>query len=455
LLLLAILFLASASHNALGQIYIDGKDVGPEYTNSENITYVEVYGNAIFTNVGTVETVDVYESGWAINTEEGTITTLNVHDSGRVENFAFITTLNVYDWGDVSYFGTITTLNINNSGTVYSLSGFITTLNVYDSGRVVDIIGSTITTLNVHDNGWVMMACGTITTVNVYDNGWVGNGGAITTLNVYDNGWVESGDVIETASLFGGEIVNIGIIEQLTYYSGTYNGVLWWYEEDEQDYWLEGSIGTLIIAGDSTGITGAQWGSIGTLVFDGNGEGVVSVLVIDAFSFDGIQADMVDLTDGQISLDASALDDEDYDSLLADGFYLSDLFQGAEVTEIAGLSSLQIVGPDGATSIVSNYEVMSGWKVDTITGQVTYVPDNDPVLERVIPSAFVKKLTGNRNDLTITVTEYYSNGAIETLVKTFSINNNAAGTYQVGPYKVYVDTKGNDQIRACYMVTEP
>ena len=38
------------------------------------------------------------------------------------------------------------------------------------------------------------------------------------------------------------------------------------------------------------------------------------------------------------------------------------------------------------------------------------------------------------------------------ITKTLKINNNAAGAYEVGGYKVYVDTKGNDQIRACYIV---
>jgi hypothetical protein len=66
-------------------------------------------------------------------------------------------------------------------------------------------------------------------------------------------------------------------------------------------------------------------------------------------------------------------------------------------------------------------------------------------------SAFVTKLNGNKNDLTIIVTEFNSNGVSNEIKKTFSINNNAAGTYQVGNYNVYVDTKGNDQIRACYI----
>ena len=68
------------------------------------------------------------------------------------------------------------------------------------------------------------------------------------------------------------------------------------------------------------------------------------------------------------------------------------------------------------------------------------------------PSAYVTKLTGNQNDLTITVTELYSDGSTVTIKRTIKINNNAAGTYEVGDYKVYVDTKGNDQIRACHFV---
>ena len=79
--------------------------------------------------------------------------------------------------------------------------------------------------------------------------------------------------------------------------------------------------------------------------------------------------------------------------------------------------------------------------------------------ENVKVDASVKQLNGNKNDLTITVTETYVGffggqeivSVVET-VKTFSINNNAAGTYEVGEYKVYVDTKGNTQIRECYIV---
>jgi len=87
---------------------------------------------------------------------------------------------------------------------------------------------------------------------------------------------------------------------------------------------------------------------------------------------------------------------------------------------------------------------------DLILAGETKVPE--PTLVSAAPAAKVAKLNGSRNDLTITVTELYSDGSEIEITATISINNNAAGTYEVGGYKVYVDTKGNDQIRACYIV---
>ncbi|MBP3966243.1 immunoglobulin-like domain-containing protein [Paenibacillus lignilyticus] len=69
------------------------------------------------------------------------------------------------------------------------------------------------------------------------------------------------------------------------------------------------------------------------------------------------------------------------------------------------------------------------------------------------PTAYVEKLNGNRNNLTIMVREKYSDGSFIDIKKTFSIQNNAKGTYEVGQYKVYVDTKGNTQIREIYIVS--
>jgi Purple acid Phosphatase, N-terminal domain/Calcineurin-like phosphoesterase len=68
------------------------------------------------------------------------------------------------------------------------------------------------------------------------------------------------------------------------------------------------------------------------------------------------------------------------------------------------------------------------------------------------PSAHVTQLNGNKNDLTITINQKLADGTIRPLTKSFSINNNAAGTYTVGSYRVYVNTKGNTQIRDCRIV---
>jgi para-nitrobenzyl esterase len=67
------------------------------------------------------------------------------------------------------------------------------------------------------------------------------------------------------------------------------------------------------------------------------------------------------------------------------------------------------------------------------------------------PTASVTKLKGNKSKLTITVTEKFFCGK-NVYTETFTIHNNAASTYTVGEYKVYVDTKGNTQIRECYIV---
>ena len=75
------------------------------------------------------------------------------------------------------------------------------------------------------------------------------------------------------------------------------------------------------------------------------------------------------------------------------------------------------------------------------------------------PSAFVTKLNGNQNMLTISVIETYECNRTVTVTEIFMIRNNAEGTYQVGDYIIFVNTKGNDQIRAIYIVkrliTEP
>jgi len=108
---------------------------------------------------------------------------------------------------------------------------------------------------------------------------------------------------------------------------------------------------------------------------------------------------------------------------------------------------------DPGVPVKLNY-TFTGWNVDysNITGDLTVTALYKANLKSAIPTAFVDKIPGNKNGLTVTVTETYYDGVTITFTETFSIDNNAAGTYKVGVYKVYVDTKGNTQIRECYIV---
>ena len=63
-----------------------------------------------------------------------------------------------------------------------------------------------------------------------------------------------------------------------------------------------------------------------------------------------------------------------------------------------------------------------------------------------ILTVHVNQLTGNTNDLVVDI-----NGA-KHIIK---IPNNASGTYDVDGYKIFVDTKGNTQIRDFRIISEP
>jgi len=89
--------------------------------------------------------------------------------------------------------------------------------------------------------------------------------------------------------------------------------------------------------------------------------------------------------------------------------------------------------------------------VDITEGSVSK-PVLPPKIVKVTPTASVRVISGNQNELTITVTEFYSDGSTKVIRTTLMIKNNAEGTYQVGSYKVFINTKGNDQIREIRIV---
>ena len=116
---------------------------------------------------------------------------------------------------------------------------------------------------------------------------------------------------------------------------------------------------------------------------------------------------------------------------------------------------IQIKAPQFTTvDVTDNSVTFKTYRTDSmeIIDEYTVIKTDvieKPVVVAVNPSAYITKLNGNNNDLTITVIEELSDGTTNTVTQTFSIGNNAADIYIVGSYMVYVDTKGNDQIRDC------
>ncbi|MCL1821058.1 MAG: metallophosphoesterase [Oscillospiraceae bacterium] len=144
--------------------------------------------------------------------------------------------------------------------------------------------------------------------------------------------------------------------------------------------------------------------------------------------------------------------DQDGNEVLFDGVIL----EGAKTYEPG-------IGYTGEYSYVDVFKT-NDWKGITLTLEANdqivdvelvndrYAPPITVTLVSATATAYVTKLNGNKNDLTITVTEKYSDGSVNTVTATFSISNNAAGNYSVGAYTVYVATKGNDQVNDCRIV---
>jgi len=91
-------------------------------------------------------------------------------------------------------------------------------------------------------------------------------------------------------------------------------------------------------------------------------------------------------------------------------------------------------------NVTSNLTVTAQFRADSID------------LINVTPSAYVERVPGNRNNLTITITEFFSDGSTSETAETFSIENNSSGYFDVGIYRVFVSTRGNTQIREIYIV---
>ena len=444
--LVALLGLPSV---ASAQIWIDEiQQIGREYTNDREITSARLtrLSSYVYTlyNRGTI--VDVTVNGGTCtvhngyNGGTGTIGTANVGtangDGGGLYNgnglgsTGFVVIANVNGLGRITngynggtgYIETANVYggNVTNGSTYYDdgTTGYIDTVNAY-GGIVTNGYFTTgsIGTANVNGavvyNGCNARGTGFIETANINSgqvyNGYYSGTGSIETANVdggtlyngiaegsviYLNGGsaavlYEGNGWIGSASLEGGTVINAGRIDSMTYTGGTYTGQI---TGDVYVYGelvhrtLTGTIGTLSLAGDATGI---DWGVVDNLAFDSNGNGVISVsaFVDDNIGYRGINAGHVDFAYGNVSLDLSlfcgtVLDLSDVTGPLweNDGFYLSTLFGATTFSGIENLSSFKIVLWEDVVEfwILKDGVFETGWSIDAVTGWVSYSSNEVP-----------------------------------------------------------------------------
>ena len=165
---------------------------------------------------------------------------------------------------------------------------------------------------------------------HINDNwGIVRNGENKTTFRIDNYGTVNN------ATIKGGTFNNYGAITNLTYSGGTFFG------ED-------GNIVSLTVAGE---LSGDQWGTVEKLQFANDGSGIVHIAAFageTVYGFQGIKANHVDLTSGNIVLDLTdvvVLGDDwrfTFFDTFGDVFSFATLFRATEITGIERINSFKV-----------------------------------------------------------------------------------------------------------------
>jgi len=328
-----------------------------------------------------------YGSGWIDTVDFGAGTTVYNYDTasigamnlrgGRVENGSFI--------GDLTYTGSGLYFNSYNGqqGTIGMLNidvgssninwGNVDTANVsgnalLNNGGNINITstlnldGGTVNNLKHIDNvtylsGTYGGAAGTIGTLNIDVGSSNINWGNVDTANVSGNALLNNGgniNIASTLNLDGGTVSNGKHIDNVNYTSGTYNG-------------STGSIDTLTLAGDATGI---GWGTVDTLQFSSDGSGLMTISGFadgtGGLTFDsGIQATSVNLAGANLNIDLTNAFSGDFMSFDAwtVGFISAfDGFDGtADGTAFLFWSTLFGLGEDAFSGLDAIVSINIGW----------------------------------------------------------------------------------------------
>lgn len=196
------------------------------------------------------------------------------------------------------------------------------------------------------------------------------NYGSVDTVSISESGRINNHatSTIGKLTMNGGVVDSYGRIAELTYTNGEYRGAqLSWNNPNP------GTIGTLILAGDSANNTG-DWGTVENLKFSSDGGGIMrltafvepvaafaepigfasftasSELLSNTIGFSGINAQHVDLAYGNVVLDMSRLAGFDENML-------GSLFVGNEIN----LSTLFGVGAESVTGVERLDSFLFAW----------------------------------------------------------------------------------------------
>ena len=261
-------------------------------------------------NSGIIADVTLSNTGTFNNLSGSTLGSLEML-GGTVSNMSSINNLN-YTGGNYSGTGTVGTLTVTGDsrhidwGSVRNLynqstgiignitlaggtsegenRGTIGNASVNLDGRINNYSGGTIENATLNDGGRIHNRGGTVENVTIY-GGWYDNGsgefitGSVTNDVVLEGGRLFNRYTIDNATVVSGEfnnhagsttnnltmtngfVGNIGTINNLTYYGGTYEGHQTRGSLGQVTLTGTGTIGTLTVAGDSTGI---DWGNLTT-----------------------------------------------------------------------------------------------------------------------------------------------------------------------------------------------
>ena len=373
-----VLFVTLASPAVFGQIRIDGRTRTPSpgsagiVTNTQNVGTAEVLGTSRFRDGGN------FFDYMLCN--EGVIASASVvGEYARLNNYNRIEEASVS--GRNALLANAVVRDPPPDGG-YTAIGSMGTVTVTDQAGLRNGDPCSIDSVSIDGGSRLWNQLGSIDTLTVGSNTGI-------FANTVMHNYVSNRGQIGNFTMNGGNVYNGGTVDNLTYTGGTYYG----YTDNGKDMAAPvgvtfiGSIGKLTLADNATGII---WGDVDELVFDSNGDGILSIAALGmqtrsgtpSVSFEGINAGSVDLTYGNIALDLTGLDflGDDLASVFfsafgADGFSLSALFGGADVTEaVEDIKSFQIAWGSDSFFILNGYGGVfeEGWNFDSVTGFVSW-----------------------------------------------------------------------------------